>query len=77
MKIELPNSSSEDKEKVPILVRVPKSMHDQFKELQPWHGTLTQFWLQALEEFLELSKGQKTPSQMTTEAVANVFRDKY
>jgi hypothetical protein len=77
LKIDLPSTPDEDKERLPILVRAPKSKVEAFKELHPWHGALTQFWLQALDEFLELSKGQKTPSQMTTEAVRNVFRDGY
>lgn len=60
-----------------MLVRVPQDKFDRFKELQPWHGTLTQFWLQCLDEFLELQSKQKTAAQLTREAVANVVRERY
>jgi hypothetical protein len=64
-------------EKSGVLVRVPQNKLEQFKELYPWHGGLTQFWLQCLDEFLKLSEGNKTPAQLTTEAVSNVFRNGY
>lgn len=60
-----------------VLVRVPLKQYNRFKELHPWHGMLTQFWLQALEEFLQMHENQKTPAQLTTEAVANVVRERY
>lgn len=60
-----------------VLVRVPIDKHQRFNDLYPWHGSLTQFFLQALDEFLELSENQKTPSTLTQEAVASVVRKSY
>lgn len=66
-----------DQGKKAILIRVPEEKILAFKELYPWHGGLTQFWLQCLDEFLHLAEGSKTPAQLTSEAVSNVFREGY
>lgn len=66
-----------DEGNIPVLVRLPKSHVDRFKDLQPWHGTISNFMQQALAEFLKLSEGQKTPSDLTSEAVSNVVRRSY
>lgn len=63
--------------KVGVLLKVPVQVKQDFEDMYPWHGSLSQFLLQSLDEFLKLSKGQKTPAQLTHEAVNNVARDKY
>lgn len=60
--------------KVQIPIRISASKKQEFEDLYPWYGSLSQFFTQALDEFLELSKGQKTPAQLTTEATRNVVR---
>ena len=64
-------------DKTGVLVRIPAPELAAFKALNPWHGGITQFFLQCLREYLALAEGQKTPAQVTTEAVKNVFRDGY
>lgn len=71
------NNGLEPTEKVGVLLKIPKQKKQDFEDLYPWHGSLSQFFLQSLDEFLELSKGQKSPAQLTTEAVKNVFRTGY
>lgn len=63
--------------KVGVLLKVPVQAKQDFEDLYPWHGSLSQFLLQSLDEFLKLSKGQKTPAQLTSEAVTNVVREHY
>lgn len=60
-----------------VLVRVPTSKIEAFKALQPWHGALTQFWLQCLDQFLELQKDHPTAAELTTQAVNHVVRERY
>lgn len=69
------NDTSETRQGV--LVRVPSSKIEAFKALQPWHGALTQFWLQCLDEFLELQKDHPTAAELTRQAVNNVVRERY
>jgi len=60
--------------KVSVLLRIPADKKLAFEDLYPWHGSLSQFFQQALEEFLKLAKDQKTPAQLTVEAVTNSYR---
>lgn len=62
---------------VPVLIRPPKDEVDKFKEFLPWRGDLSSFLVQCLEEFNRQTAGQKSPSQLTTEAVSNVVRQSY
>jgi hypothetical protein len=71
------NGQGRVEERIPFLIRIPVSKKQQFEDLYPWHGTLSQFLLQALDEFLEIQKGQATPSKLTQDAVANVVRKSY
>lgn len=64
-------------DKTSVLVRVPSEQWNKFNDLYPWHGSMTQFFLQSLEEFLKLAEGSKTPAQLTQEAVTSVYRKDY
>lgn len=64
-------------EKAGVLIRIPIEQKLRFNDLYPWHGSLHQFFIQSLDEFLKLAEGQKTPAQLTQEAVTNVFRKNY
>lgn len=71
------NNGERVEERASFLIRIPASKKQAFEDMYPWHGTLSQFFLQCLDEFLELQKGQPTPSQLTHDAVANVVRKSY
>jgi hypothetical protein len=62
---------------VAVLIRPPKDEVDKFKEYLPWRGDISSFLVQCLEEFNRLTEGNKSPSQLTTEAVNNVVRQRY
>ena len=64
-------------EKDSFLIRIPRDQKRAFEDMYPWHGSLSQFLLQCITEFLEVSKEQKTPAQLTREAVTNVARTNY
>ena len=64
-------------EKIGVLIRIPIQTKLAFEDRYPWHGSLSQFFLQSLDEFLKLAQDQKTPAQLTEEAVGNVFRRDY
>lgn len=71
------NGQERVEERIPFLIRIPASKKQQFEDQYPWHGTLSQFLLQCLDEFLELQKGQPTPSKLTHDAVRNVVSKSY
>lgn len=60
--------------KVPIGLRIDEDKLERFKELNPWTGSITGFFAQCLDEYLQLAEGQPTPAQLTAQAAQNVRR---
>lgn len=60
-----------------VQVRLDSAQLARYQQLFPWRGSISQFFGQCLEEFLEEWGDRPAPHEVASQVVRSVINDKY